>query len=316
VVGYGPCMALPTAARPSSPSRPRVVVVTGASSGIGQAAALEAADRGHHLVLAARGRSRLEVVAEACVARGAASVSVVPTDVSDDAAVEALVDHAVEEFGRLDGVLHCAGVVAYGRTEEVPREVFDQVVATNLLGSANVARHALPVLRRQGQGRGDGVLVLVGSVIGHLVVPTMTAYAVSKWGVRSLARQLQVENRDRPGVHVAYVAPGGVDTPIYQQAANVTGAVGQPPPPVAMPEHVGRQLVDQLDRPRRHLQSGLANDVMRLGQAHLPWLYDVLVGPLFGRLGKDRSTPVAPTTGNVLAPVEEGEALRGGWRRA
>lgn len=296
------------------PARPRVVVVTGASSGIGQAAALEAADRGHHLVLAARGRSRLEVVAEACVARGAASVSVAPTDVSDDDAVAALVAGTVDDLGRIDAVLHCAGVVAYGRTEEVPREVFDQVIATNLLGSANVARHVLPVLRRQGDGRGEGSLVLVGSVIGHLVVPTMTAYAVSKWGVRSLARQLQVENRDRPGVHVGYVAPGGVDTPIYQQAANVTGVAGTPPPPVATPEHVGRQLVDQLDRPRKHLQSGVLNDVMRLGQAHLPWLYDALVGPLFGRLAKDRSTAVAPTTGNVLGPVERGEALRGGWR--
>ena len=67
--------------------------------------------------------------------------------------------------------------------------------------------------------QGEGSRVLVGSLLGHIAAPDMAAYVLSKWGVRGLVRQLRVDNRDRPGVRFAYVAPGGVDTPIYRQAA-------------------------------------------------------------------------------------------------
>ncbi len=147
-----------------------------------------------------------------------------------------------------------AGVVAYGRIERVPVEVFDRVVATNLLGSVNLARHVLPVLRDQG----DGSLVLVGSVIGHIAVPDMAAYVISKWGVRGLFRQLHVDNRDRPGVRIAYIAPGGVDTPIYRQAATYGDSVGRPPFPVASPERVAARILAVADAPARADSSGSA----------------------------------------------------------
>ena len=290
------------------PATPRVLVITGASSGIGRAVASEAAGLGDHLVLAARSEESLTEVAAQCSQSGAASVLVVPTDVGDDDAVAALVGRAVEEHGRIDAVVNSAGVVAYGPAEEIPREIFDRVLRTNLVGSANVARHVLPVLRRQERG----TLVLVGSVLGSLAAPAMTPYVVSKWGVRGLARQLRVENRDLPRVHVCHVAPGGVDTPIYDQGADYAGVPGQPPPSVT-PELVARRVLRHLDDPPAEIQVGIGNDVMRFGATFLPRAYDALVGPVFGVVGLDPTRRRPADSGNVIEPNTEGNAVRGDY---
>lgn len=286
----------------------RVLVVTGASSGIGRATALRAARDGSHLALVARGERVLQEVAQECRAVGAASVMVVVADVGADAEVAACVEEVLRTHLRIDGVVHAAGVVAYGRTEEVPAEVFDGVLRTNLVGSVNVARHVLPVLRRQQAGS----LVLIGSVIGHIAAPTMSPYVVSKWGVRALARQLQLENRDLPHVSVSYVAPGGVDTPIYEQAATYDGFLGRPPPPVASPDKVARIALRRVEHPRARTEVNLSNYVMRFGFNVLPGVFDVLVGPLFRVAAVERTTRVADTPGNVLEPREAGNRLRGG----
>ncbi len=282
-------------------------MVTGASSGIGRATAREAAACGDHVVLVARGREALEATAAECARQGAASTLVIPADVGSNDQVRDVVRQVLERHRRIDVFVNSAGVVAYGRTEEVPVEVFDAVLRTNLLGSVNVARHVLPVLRAQGQGS----LVLIGSVIGHIAVPSMSAYVLSKWGVRALARQLKLENRDRRGVHVVYVAPGGVDTPIYEQAANEAGFMGRPPPPVSSPERAGRQILRRAGRSRTWPQLTLANDVIRIGYSGLPMVYDVLVGPLFRVAALDHGRPVGPTTGNVLCSRQNGNALHG-----
>jgi short-subunit dehydrogenase len=290
----------------------RVVLVTGASSGIGEAAAHVAARRGDHVVLLARGRRALERVARDCERLGAASARVQPTDMSVDAEVGAAVTDTMARHGRIDTVVGSAGVVAYGRVEEVPVEVFDHVVTTNLLGSVNLARHVLPVLRDQG----SGAFVLVGSLIGHIAVPDMAPYVLSKWGVRALARQLRVDNRDRPGVRIGYVAPGGVDTPIYRQAATYGGAVGRPPFPVTTPERVAARVMAVADGRRGSGQVGLANEVIRFGFTALPWAYDRLVGPIFAVAAQDQTAPSRSGPGNVLASREEHNALRGGHGNA
>jgi NAD(P)-dependent dehydrogenase (short-subunit alcohol dehydrogenase family) len=232
---------------------------------------------------------------------------VVPTDVGDDEAVARCVEQVLTRHERIDLVVSAAGVVAYGRMEDVPAPVFDGVLRTNLTGSANVARHVLPVLRRQERGS----LLLIGSVIGHIGVPSMTAYVISKWGIRALVTQLQLENRDVPDVHIGYIAPGGVDTPIYEQAANYAGYVGRPPPPVASPLRAARQILRRVDHPWLPSQLTFANDVMRLGFSVLPGVYNRIVGTAFPIGATDLTRPVEPHEGNVLAPVESGNQLRG-----
>ncbi len=286
---------------------PRVVLVTGASSGIGRATAHLSADAGDHVVLLARGEGPLEDVAGECDERGAASTMVVPTDVGDDAAVHTTVERVLERHGRIDGVVHSAGVVAYGRTEQVPPEVFESVIRTNLFGSVNLARHVLPGMRK----RNAGTFVQIGSVIGHLAVPMMSPYSVSKWGVRALVRQLQIENQDRSGVQFCYLAPGGVDTPIYWQAGVYDGHVGRPPPPVVSPEHIAKHAMRLLEHPRKQVQVPITNHLLRFGYSFLPDVYDWLVRPLFPFGAKDLTSDVSSTSGNVLESSPGGNQLKG-----
>jgi NAD(P)-dependent dehydrogenase (short-subunit alcohol dehydrogenase family) len=293
---------------PVPPAAPRVVLVTGASSGIGLATALLAAEQGDHVVLLARGAEALADAAAQCRDRGAASALALPTDVADDAAVQAAVAQVLATHGRVDAVVHSAGLVAYGRFEDVPTETFDRVVQTNLLGSANVARAVLPGMRE----RDAGTLVLIGSLIGSIAPPYMSSYAVGKWGVRGLARLLQVENVDRKGVHICHVAPGGVDTPIYVQAANHLGWVGRPPPPVVTPEKVARAALRLLDHPRPRIQVGAANLLTIAGFVLFPAVFDRIVTPMFEVAALDVRQKALGVPGNVFASAQQGNRLRGG----
>ncbi|MCI4065273.1 SDR family NAD(P)-dependent oxidoreductase [Micromonospora sp. R77] len=286
----------------------RTVVITGATSGIGRAAAREFAGRGDRLVLAARSRTTLADVRRECADAGAAEVREVPTDVTVAGDLDALADTAVREFGRIDVWVHTAAVMAYGRFEEIPAEVFDHVVRTDLLGAAGAARVALRHFTRAG----GGTLILTGSVLGHITAPYMSGYVTSKWGLQGLARALHQESRDLPGVNICLVTPGSVDTPVYQQAANYLGRAGRPPLPITTAERVGRAIAHCADKPRRETSVGRVNLLMRVGFTALPAVYDVLVGPLM-RLGGLTNRAVAPTDGAVFAPNPAGEAVRGGW---
>ncbi len=286
-------MSLPTRRRDGA----RLVVILGASSGIGRATAQLLARRGDALVLMARARAPLDEAVGECLAAGASNAEAVQVNVEDAALVQAAMDTVRSSRGRIDAVVQSAGVAGYGRLEEIPAEVFEGVIRTNVFGSANVARSVLPQMRADD----CGTLVLVGSVIGHIAVPRMTPYVVSKWAVRSLARQLQLDNRDRKGVHICLVEPGSVDTPVYVQAATYLGHHGRPPPPVVSPERVARTIADVIDRPRKRVGVGTANLVMKAGFTLTPKLYDALVGPLFSVAGVD-PRPVEHTSGNVLEP--------------
>ncbi len=286
----------------------RRVLVTGASSGIGRATVHLLARERARLVLASRSEQVLDEVARECTARGAQEVLVVPTDVGDRAAVEALFAVASDDYGGLDAVVHAAAVVAYGRFHDVPADVFDRAVRTNFTGTANVARCAL----RQFEAAGKGSLVLVGSVLGKIATPTMSTYCSTKWGVHGLARILQIEARSLPGVTVSLISPGSANTPVYDLAASYTGHPGRPPPPVTTPEKVAAECVAAIDSPRRDANVGPANALMVAGFRLFPPLYDLLVGRLMSILGQAREQ-VSPHPGNVLEPTPERESVRGRW---
>ena len=291
------------------PGTPQTVLITGASSGIGRATAVELAGRGAQLVLVARGDEPLADTAEEAHAAGAAAAIVCPADVLDEDAFRAAVETAVDRFGRLDAVIHAAQVMAYGTIEQVPREVFERVVETAVHGTASVARVVLPVFRKQGAGH----LVVVNSLLGNVAAPLMGSYVAAKWGQLGLVRVLQMEVRDAPGVSVSAVQPGGVDTPIYFQGASWTGSTGRPPPPVYSPQRVARTVLSTLDRPRRVVQAGLFNPLITAGFRLLPGVYDYLVGPLLQRMAiADDDVP--PTEGNVFESRPAGNATEGHWR--
>lgn len=273
--------------RPYDPRHP-VVLITGASQGIGRATAELYAARGAQLVLCARSAHALAAVRAVCEDLGA-GVEVVVTDVADDAQVERAVAVALARFGRLDVCVHVAGVSAYGHHTDTTADVFARVVSTNLVGAANVARSSLVVFRAQGAG----TLVVVGSVLGRVAVPGMGAYVASKWGLRGLVRVLQQENRDLPGVRVTSVAPGSVRTSIYSSAVGGSDHGATPPPPSTSPRTVARAIRTAAQRrPREHdvdAFGGLGNKVLATAFTLAPGVFDRLIGPLMRTL----STPAA-----------------------
>lgn len=288
----------------------RVVVITGASSGIGLATALQLSARGDRLVLSSRSLEALRRAEEECLAAGAAATLVVPADVADDEAVDQVLAEALTRFGRVDAWITTAAVVAYGRFEEVPADVFQKVVETNVVGSANVARTALRHFRSVGQG----TLILTGSLLGEITTPFMSSYVTSKWAVRGLGRLLDIENRDAGDVHVCVVSPGPVDTPVYRQAASFAGRIGRPPPPVDPAEKVAAAMVRCLDDPKPRVSVGALNGVVRLGFAGVPWAFDRLVTPLMKVTGLSRER-TGPTDGNVFEAQPEAEQVSGGHGR-
>lgn len=293
----------------SSADTPKVVVVTGASSGIGLATALAFAARGDRVVLSARSEDSLRRAEADCRVAGAAGTLVVVADVLDEAAVSSVCARAVAEFGQVDVWVHAAAVIAYGRFEDVPSEVFKRVVDTGVHGTVHAARAALAQFRTQDRG----TLIIVGSLLGEIATPYMGSYVTGKWAVRGLARVLAVETRRDRDIHVCIVSPGAVNTPVYAQSATYAGHTGRPPPPVDPPEKVARAIVRCADNPRARVSVGLANRVARLGFAGLPWAYDVMVGPMMQLFGLSRRTS-PPVAGNVSAPTPEGDSLHGAWR--
>jgi short-subunit dehydrogenase len=210
------------------------VVVTGASSGIGRAAALRFARRGSKLGLCAREPAALAAAAAECEAAGAAGVLQCPLDIGEENAVEGFAAAVEEQFGRIDVWVNDAGVIAYGSFLEIPPEVFAGVIQTNLLGQVHGARAAL----RRFVAQEQGVLINLSSVWGRVTSPDVSPYVTSKTAVRAFSECLRGELRHLPDVHVTTVAPQAVDTPIFDNAADYSGRRVRAIPPVLSPDEV------------------------------------------------------------------------------
>ncbi|KYF82078.1 short-chain dehydrogenase [Sorangium cellulosum] len=288
--------------------RDAVVVITGASSGIGRGAAIAFARRGARVVIAARNAAALEDVAAECASVGARAL-VVPTDVRDECAVRDLARAACEAFGRIDVWVNNAAVFLYARADEAPYETYRQVIETNLLGYVHGARAALPYFRRQGAG----VLINNVSALGKFGAPTMSAYVASKFGILGLASSLRQELSGAPDIHVCSLLPSAVDTPIYQHAGNYTGRAVQPIPPVLRPEQVVKAMVSLAERPRPEVYVGGAGRFTSAALALFPGLTEPVIAAYVTRTTfLDRAAP--HTDGNIFEPMKHWNAISGGWR--
>jgi NAD(P)-dependent dehydrogenase (short-subunit alcohol dehydrogenase family) len=195
----------------------KVVIVTGASSGIGRALALALAEQRARLVLAARDAAALETVAAACAAKGADSL-VVPTNVTSEEACRILVEKSVERWKALDVLVNNAGIGMLARFDELTDlSVFDQLMRVNYLGSVYATYHALPHLKAS-----RGQIVTVASLAGLTGVPTRTGYAASKHAVFGFFDSLRIELRGT-GVSVTMVAPDFVLSEIHRRALGPDG---------------------------------------------------------------------------------------------
>ncbi len=284
-----------------------VVVITGASSGIGRAAALRFARRGSSLVLCARSRSPLEQIAAECEAGGAA-VLFRTLDVSDEEAVEALAAAAVERFGRIDVWVNNAGVIAYGEFLEIPSDVFRQVIETNLMGQVHGARSAL----RRFASQGSGVLINMSSVWGRVSSPQVAPYIASKNAVRALSECLRGELAPAGDVHITTLAPQAVDTPIFDHAANYSGHRIRAIPPVLGVDEVAAGIEACAEQPKAEVNYGRSGRLLEVLYAVTPGLYRRLAHRAFVR-GTMSPRRAAATSGNILDSAGP-HAIDGGWR--
>jgi NAD(P)-dependent dehydrogenase (short-subunit alcohol dehydrogenase family) len=194
----------------------RVALVTGASSGIGQACAVAFAEKGAKVVLAARRAERLEALVAQVEARGGEALAVA-TDVTDEAAVQNLFDRAVKRFGTVDVLINNAGVADSTAIYDMPLELWERVIGTNLTSAFLCSRAAFRVMKDKRRGR----ILNIGSISARVPRANSPAYAASKWGLDGLTRSLAIDGREfniaasifHPGIVATEIAPGAVKLP-------------------------------------------------------------------------------------------------------
>ena len=194
----------------------RVAVVTGASSGIGEACAVAFVEKGAHIVLAARRAERLSALVERLEGMGGEALAVT-TDVTSEADVDNLFARAVERFGTVDVLINNAGVADSTPVDEMALELWRRVIDTNLTSAFLCSRAAFRVMKGKGRGR----IVNIGSISARVPRQHSPAYAASKWGLDGLTRSLAIDGREfniaasifHPGIVATEIAPGAVKLP-------------------------------------------------------------------------------------------------------
>ncbi|GAB3920768.1 SDR family oxidoreductase [Mucilaginibacter myungsuensis] len=285
--------------------RGKTIVITGASSGAGRAAALEFSKYQVNLVLAARNQAALEEAADECRELGA-DVLVVPTDVTDPKAMINLANAANDWQGSIDVWLNNAGVLAAGPFDEMPMALHEQVIKTNLLGYMNGAHAVLPFFKKQKAG----VLINNISIGGFLPVPYGSGYTASKFALRGFSEALKGELTPWPGIHVCDLFPAFLDTPGIKHAANYTGKELKPAPPVYDPARLAQAMVEVAAWPVATKYIGSVSPLLKFSHALFPQLVTNTTAWVMRRYFKV-AKPIALSDGNAFQTVDYGMSTHG-----
>lgn len=282
----------------------QVMVITGASSGIGLVTARSAAARGAKVMLVARSGDELgEVVREINNSGGSADFSV--ADVADAQALMHVAAETQKRFGRVDTWVNNAGVAIYAKLLDTPEDEHQQLFQTNYFGAVHGALAAVSVLKDKG-----GALITVGSIASDMASPLMGAYSASKHAIKAYVQALRMELQaaGHP-IQVTLVKPAGIDTPIGQHAANHEGGEAQIPPPVYDPQLVADAILDCAVNPRREITVGGVGRAQALFAEHFPALFEKLA-PIAAKafVDKKKTQPQPP---NLFGGERAGEERSG-----
>lgn len=229
----------------------KAVLVTGASSGVGMAAAEAFAAAGADVALLARSLPGLEKAAKRVRAQGRRA-AIVPADLTDRAATQSAVEAAIDQLGALHVLAPCAAAVVYGRFDEIEADDFDRILEVTFLGAVNVIRSALPELQRTG-----GAIVATGSLMSKLPLPMLSSYAAAKHAERGFLNTLRAElQAQRSPVTVSILHPGAINTPIWDEMPSPSGELPRRPPEGYTPSEVAEALVDLTLHPRAEVTFG------------------------------------------------------------
>lgn len=272
----------------------QVMVITGASSGIGLVTARMAARRGARLVLAARSEEAIRQLADEVNEDGGEAVHVV-ADVGREEDVERIAAAAVERFGGFDTWVNNAGVSIYGKILEIPDEDHRRLFETNFWGVVNGSRVAAKHLRRRG-----GVIINVGSTLSDRAIPIQGMYSASKHAVKGFTDALRMElEMEGAPVFVCLIKPSGIDTPYTRHAMNYLETEPNIPPPVYAPEVVAEAILHCAERPERDVFAGGGGKAISVSEKYAPRLTDKAMELTMMSLQKS-DRPARPRSDNGL----------------
>lgn len=280
------------------------VLVLGASSGIGAAAAERFAQQGADLALAARGDGL--TLASRRARKHGVEAHELRADVTDRPALAGAIEQASALLGGIDVAVLGVGAATWGPFDEVSADEFDRVIDVTFRSTVDATRLLLPILEQSG-----GVLVIVGSVAGRIPLPLMSSYVAAKHAVHGFAGSLRIELRARGSrVRVGVVAPGPVDTPFWQHAANPAGFSALPPALAPYsPQAVAEAIVDVATHPRREYTVGGMMLVAKAAYSLAATLSERVMAFGIRQAWGDPDSPADPAT--LERPTGEGELSSG-----
>ncbi len=281
------------------PLHKQVIVITGATSGIGLATARMAARRGARLVLVARSETGLRAT-EAQLAIGDRCTSVV-ADVGKRTDVEAVARSAIERFGGFDTWVNNAGQTIYGRLEEVSEEDLRALMEVNFWGTVHGSLVAVAHLKIRG-----GTLINIGSVGSDFAFPLQGMYSASKHAIRGFTDALRMElQHEGAPVNVTLIKPASIDTPLPQRARNYMDCEPDLPPPVYRPGEVADSILTAATAQRRDIYVGGGGKAISVFAAMAPALFDLAAPPIIMAFEKRKEPPRRPE-GTLHAATMDG----------
>lgn len=287
---------------------PQVVVITGASSGIGRATAREFGAMGARVVLASRDQAELDDTAREVEGAGGIAIAVA-TDVTQEEEVDKLCQAAVDRFGRVDVWVNDAAVGVLGRFDDLPTELIRQTIETDMFGYLYGARAAIRQFKRQGHG----TLINVASIAGKVGEPWAVPYAMAKSAVITMGASLREELVDEPGIDVATIIPAAVDTPFFQHEADYYGKEPAAPGPVYAAEDVARKIVLAAAKPKPEVYVGMQPLKTRIMQAHMKRLAEKMWAKEI-RTTHFKDEEAAARAGILFDPDRASDNVTGGWQ--
>ncbi|MCP9484564.1 MAG: SDR family oxidoreductase [Gaiellaceae bacterium MAG52_C11] len=252
--------------------RDQVIVVLGASSGIGRATVRAAALGGARIVVAARNQAALDAAVREIEEAGSEAIAVV-TDTTSPAELERLCSRAVERFGRIDTFVASVMVTIYAEVEQLDAEELRRVMDVNFLGRAHAYSAALPHLKAS-----RGTFVDVNSGLSYRGIPLQAAYCASKAAGRAFFESARTEQEKHDtGVAISLILPGGINTPQFDRGRQKLGLQPQPVPPIYQPEVVAEAILYCCERPQRELPVTWAAQKLLWGQKLSPRAGDLVL---------------------------------------